>query len=109
MSQAEVNLAALDFAKSLRQIYTTVMDATIASRERNINFAQSAFERGIEELKSQTATASGLSQAVAQQTQKQREAFEVLTHQAVDAYLDYLHDVLSLCEQGLNVVRQATE
>ncbi len=109
MSQTEVNVAALDFAKSLRQMYTTVVDATMASQERNVKFAQSAFERGIEELKKQTDTASKLSHAVTQQTQKQREAFEALTQQATDAYLDYLHDVLSLYEKGLDVVRQATE
>ena len=109
MSQAEVNIAALDIAKSLRQMYTTVVDATIASQERNIKFAQSAFERGIEELKNHTDTASELSQAVMQQTQKQREAFEEHAHQAVDAYLDYLHDVLSFYEKGLGVIRQAAE
>ena len=109
MSQTEINVAALDFAKSLRQMYTSVVDATIASQERNVKFAQSAFERGLEEMKSQTDTASELSQAVTQQTQKQREAFEVLAHQAVDAYLDYFHDVLALYGKGLDVIRQATE
>jgi hypothetical protein len=109
MSQGDVNIAAHDYATSVRQMYTTVVDATIASQERNVQFAQTLFERGIEELKSQTDTARDVAQAVTQQTQKQREAFETLAHQSVNAYMDYLHNLITFYEKGLEVARQATE
>jgi hypothetical protein len=109
MSQAEVNVAAQDFAKSLRQIYTTVVDAALASQERNVQFARSIFEHGVDELKSQSDTARDVVQSVAQQASTQRATVESLAQQSVDAYMDYLQSVISFYAKGLEAVRQATE
>jgi sulfite reductase beta subunit-like hemoprotein len=108
-AKAGATAATEEYAKSLRQVYTTVLDAAIASQERNVKFTQSVFERGMEELKNQTETATDVVQSVAQQTQKQRATLETLAHQSVDAYLDYVHNVVSLYAKGLEAIRQATE
>ncbi|HZC76729.1 MAG TPA: hypothetical protein VE258_03220 [Ktedonobacterales bacterium] len=103
-----MNVAALEYAKSLRDMYTKVADAAIMAQARNLAFAQSVFERGVEELKTQNDTAREVAQAVTQQAQKQRSAFETLTQQSVDTYRDYLQGVLSFYEKGLETVRQTT-
>jgi hypothetical protein len=109
MSQADVNAATADFAKSLRQIYTTVVDAALASQERNVTFAQSIFERGVDELKSQSDTARDVVQTVAQQTSAQRATVETFAQQSVDAYMNYLQNAASFYAKGLEAIRQATE
>src|SRR5260370_23189338 len=107
-TKADVKVAALEYAKSLRDMYTKVADAAIMAQARNLAFAQSVFERGVEELKTQADTARDVTQAVTQQAQKQRNAFETLTQQSVDTYRDYLQGVLSFYEQRCDAVRQTT-
>lgn len=109
MSQADVNVAAVESAKSLRQVYTTMLDAAIASQTRNVTFMQSIFDRGVDELKTQTDTARDVVESMTQNTQKQRATFDTLAHQSVDAYLDYLHNIVSFYARGLEAIRQATE
>ncbi len=99
-TKADVNVAALEYAKSLRDMYTKVADAAIMAQARN--------ERGVEELKTQTDTAQDVVQAVTKQAQKQTSAFEALTQQSVDTYRDYLQGVVSFYEKGLEAVRQTT-
>jgi hypothetical protein len=107
-TKADVNVAALEYAKSLRDMYTKVADAAIMAQARNLAFAQSVFERSVEEMKTQNDTAREVAQAVTQQAQKQRSAFETLTQQSVDTYRDYLQGVLSFYDRGLETVRQTT-
>jgi hypothetical protein len=112
MSQADVadaNVAAMESAKSLRQVYTTMLDAAIASQKRNITFTQSIFDRGVEEFKTHTDTGRDVVESIAQNTQSQRATFETLARQAVDVYMDYLHNVVSFYDKGLEAIRQATE
>jgi hypothetical protein len=108
-TKADVNVAALEYAKSLRDMYTKVADAAITAQERNLAFARSVFERGVEELKTQTDAAGDVAQAVTQQAQKQRGAFETLTQQSADTYTDYLNGVLSFYEKGLEALRQTAK
>jgi hypothetical protein len=107
MKQAEVHAAATEYADSLRQAYTTVLDAAFASQERSVKFAQSVFERGINELRTQTDTARDVVQSVTQQTQKQRETLDTLACQSLNAYMDYVHTTASLYAKGLEAIRQA--
>src|SRR5258707_13826927 len=107
-TKTDVNVAALEYAKSLRDMYTKVADAAIMAQARNLAFAESVFERSVEELKTQTDTAQDVVQAVTQQAQKQTSAFETLAQQSVDTYRDYLQGVLSFYEKGLEAVPPTT-
>ena len=107
-TKTDVNVAAQEYAKSLRDMYTKVADAAIMAQARNLAFAESVFERSVEELKTQTDTAQDVVQAVTKQAQKQTSAFETLTQQSVDTYRDYLQGVLSFYEKGFEAVRQTT-
>ena len=109
MSQTDVNVAAGDSVKSLRHVYATVLDEAIASQKRGASFMQSIVERGVDELKTQTDTARDIWESMTQNTQKQRVTFDSLARQSVDAYMDYLHSVVSFYARGLEAIRQATE
>lgn len=107
--QADLNVAATEYAQTMRQVYTTVLDAAMATQERNVKFTQSIVERGLEELKSQTDTAREVVHSVTQQTEKQRATFETLARQSMDAYMDYLHNAASFYARGLEAMRRVTE
>jgi len=94
-------------------IFQTVADSAVAAQERNVKFAQSLLENGTEVLKSHTESTRALMQAVTEQSQKQQEAFQALTHEAWDAYIGFFSAPFSYYEQTLetaeSIARQGVE
>ena len=84
-----------------RAIFQSVADSAVAAQERNVRFAQSLVQNGTEVLKSHAEDARALMQTLAEQTQKQQEAFQVLVRESMDAYLDYFYAPFSYYEQTL--------
>jgi hypothetical protein len=82
-------------------IFRTVADSAVAAQERNVKFAQSVLENGTEVLKSHTGSTRTLLQTLAEQTQKQQEAFQALAREAWDTYMGYFSAPFSYYEQAL--------
>jgi guanylate kinase len=104
-----INAAALEWSETTRKAYETVSSSIAAAQERNVQFAQSVFEQGVEQLRAQEETARGLFQAMAEQSEKQRLAWQKLAQESVNAYLDLLAAPIAFYQKGLDVTRQTAQ
>lgn len=96
-----------------RAIFQSVADSAVAAQERNVRYAQSLVQNGTEVLKSHAEDTRALMQTLAEQSQKQQEAFQELVRESMDAYLDYFYAPFSYYEQTLetagSIARQGVE
>jgi hypothetical protein len=76
-----------------------VLNTTVAAQERNIRYAQSILQNGADVLKSHVDSTRTLAQTVAEQTRKQQEALQALSHQTIDAYLDWFRAPFAYYQQ----------
>jgi hypothetical protein len=84
-----------------------VASSLVAAQERNVQFAQTLFEDGVAQLRAQEETTRGMFQTIAEQSEKQRTAFQKLAQESVNAYLDLLAAPVAFYQKGLDVTRQA--
>jgi hypothetical protein len=81
--------------------FQTLANGAVAAQERNVKFAQSFLENGTEVLKSHGESTRTLMQTLAQQSQKQQEAFQTLARETWDAYIGFFSSPLSYYQQTL--------
>jgi len=85
--------------------YQVLAESVVAAQERNMKFAQSFLQTSTETLKKHVDSSRALMQELAEQSRHQQEAFQVLTHGIVDAYLDLFFSApLSYYGQTLDTV-----
>ncbi len=75
MAENKVNEAAWNFATSIRETNRAIADSAVAAQERNVRFAQSTFENGVELLKSHTEGTRSLMHEVPEQPEDVQGAF----------------------------------
>ena len=92
--------------KDPQEVLHSVMTSTAEAQERNIKFAQSVFENGVEVLKSHAENTRSLMQTVVKQTQEQQEA--LWTQPFVEAYLNVLSAPFSYYKQALETAQAVT-
>lgn len=94
-------------------LFQSLADSAVAARERNIKFVQSFLENGTEVLKSHAESTRALMQTLADQSQKQQEAFQVLARGTWDAFMGFFSSPLSYYEQAIetaeSIARQGVE
>jgi uncharacterized membrane protein YvbJ len=81
--------------------FQTLANSAVAAQERNVKFAQNLLENGTELLKVHGESAHSLMQTLAEQTQKQQEAFQSLARETWDAYLGFFSSPFSYYQQAL--------
>jgi hypothetical protein len=91
-----------------QEMFQTVANSTIAAQERNIQFAQSVLENGIQVLQSHAEASRALTQELIDQSRKQQEIFQALASTAVEAYVNYLYTPLTYYKQALDLAETAT-
>jgi hypothetical protein len=104
----KINEAATELAQTVRETYETVAQTAVAAQDRNVRFAQTFVEKGIEELKGQAETTRVVLLKVAEQSEKQREVLQTLAHESVDAYLDLFFAPFALYQKGIETLQEAT-
>ncbi|HEX9130841.1 MAG TPA: hypothetical protein VF844_00970 [Ktedonobacteraceae bacterium] len=82
-------------------IFQTVADSAVAAQERNVKFAQSLLENGTEVLKSHAESTRALMQTLTEHSQKQQEAFQALTREAMNTYMGFFSAPFSFYEQTM--------
>ncbi|TCJ20287.1 hypothetical protein E0L93_01915 [Rubrobacter taiwanensis] len=105
----KMNRAAEDLAVATRDSYKMVVDNLVALQERNVKFAQSWVENALEEYRNQAEANRATAQALVEHTRKQRDAFQALVQESVDAYMDYLYAPLAYYEEGLKEAGKVTK
>jgi hypothetical protein len=81
--------------------FQTMANSAVAAQERNVKFAQNLLENSTELLKLHGESARTLMQTLAEQTQKQQEAFQTLARETWDAYTGFFSSPFSYYQQTL--------
>jgi ClpP class serine protease len=100
----KANRAAGRLAKTTGDSYKTVIDHMVALQERNVRFAQGLVDGTIKELRQQVESNRAMTQELVDRAERQREAFQTLLEESVDAYMDLAYAPLAYYRQGLRLV-----
>ena len=100
----KANRAAERRAVTTRDSFGAILDHAVGVQERNVRFAQGLVDDSIEELRSQVESNRAMSREIVERAEKQREAFQTLLEESVDAYVDLLYTPFAYYRQGLRLV-----
>jgi hypothetical protein len=100
----KANKAAEGLAETTRDSYKTVVDHTVALQERNLKFWQETFDGAVREIRGQAESNQELTQELVDRAEGQRDAFQTLFEESVDAYMDLVYAPFSYFRQGLRLV-----
>src|SRR5438270_9156791 len=81
--------------------FQTMANSAVAAQERNVKFAQSLLQNGTELLKSHGESTRTLMQTLAEQSQKQQEAFQTLARETWIAYMGFFSSPFNYYQQTL--------
>ena len=98
-----------EVSQTLRETYQTVLQGSVAAQERNVKFAQSIVENGIEELRNQAGTTQAIIQTLAQQAERQRQAIQRLARESVEAYINVMFAPFAFYQKGFEAARETVE
>jgi hypothetical protein len=98
------NKAAERLAETTRDSFGVVLDHAVGLQERNVRFAQGLVDASIKELRSQAESNQAITQELVDRAESQREAFQTLFEESVDAYVDLAHAPFAYFRQGLRLV-----
>src|SRR3712207_3712667 len=100
----KANKAAERLARTTGDSYKVVIDHVVALQERNVRFAQGLVDASIKELRSQAESNQAITQEMVERAESQREAFQTLFEESVDAYVDLAYAPFAYFRQGLRLV-----
>jgi hypothetical protein len=100
----KANKAAERLAETTRDSFGTVLDHAVALQERNVRFAQGLVDSSIKEIRTQAESNRELTQELVDRAEGQRDAFQTLFEESVDAYMDLAYAPFSYFRQGLRLV-----
>ena len=103
----KANKAVERLAETTRDSFQTVMDHTVGLQERNVRFAQGMVDGSIKELRHQAESNRAMTQELVERVEKQRDAYQTLVEQSLDAYLDLAYAPFSYYKEGLQAAKKA--
>ena len=98
----KANKAAERFAETTRDSFGTVVDHAVALQERNVRFAQGLVDSSIKEIRTQAES----NRELVDRAEGQRDAFQTLFEESVDAYMDLAYAPFSYYKEGLEAARK---
>ena len=104
----KMNKAAEKLARANQDVAQTVVDHTIGLGERNVRFAQGVVDSSVKEVRQQAESNRALTQEFVERAENQREAFQTVVEESVDAYMDFVFAPLSYYKEGLQAAKKAT-
>lgn len=108
MASAEkTNRAAEQVAQSTRESYQSMVEHSVGLQERNIRFLQDMIDGSVKEMRHQAESNRVMTQQLIERAEKQREAFQTLLEESLDAYMDLLYSPLTYYKQGLEAAKKA--
>jgi len=103
----KANKAAEKLAETTRDSYQTVVDHAVGLQERNVRFAQGVVDGSIKELRHQAESNRAMTRELVERVEKQRDAYQTLVGQSLDAYMDLAYAPLSYYKEGLQATKKA--
>src|SRR5918995_1735734 len=108
MATAEKTSKAMErLAETTRDSYQTVMDHTVGLQERNVRFAQGVVDGTIKELRYQAESNRSVAGELLERAEDQRDAYQTLVQQSIDAYIDLAYAPFTYYKEGLEATRRA--
>jgi hypothetical protein len=102
----KANKAAERLAETTRDSFGTVLDHAVGLQERNVRFAQGLVDGTIKELRQQAESNQAMTQELVDRAERQREAFQTLLEESIDAYMDLAYAPFSYYKEGLEAVKK---
>ncbi len=103
----KANKAVERLAESTRDSYQTVVDHAVGLQERNVRFAQGIVDGTIKELRYQAETNRNVVDELFERAEEQRDAYQALVEQSLDAYMDLAYAPFTYYKEGLEAARKA--
>ncbi len=100
MTENTMSEATWNWTRSVNDASKALSESAVAAQERNMRYAQSMFENGLEVVKSHTNETRALTQTLIEQSQKQQEAFQALAQEATEAYTSFFSTMFSYYRQA---------
>ncbi len=102
----KANRAAERLARTTGDSYKVVIDHVVALQERNVRFAQGLVDASIKELRQLAESNRAMTQELVDRAEKQRDAFQTLFEESVDAYMDLAYAPFSYYKEGLEAAKK---
>ncbi|MCA1688189.1 MAG: hypothetical protein LC714_06290 [Actinobacteria bacterium] len=102
----KANKAAERLAETTRDSFGTVLDHAVGLQERNVRFAQGLVDGSIKELRHQAESNRAMTQELVDRAESQRDAFQTLFEESVDAYMDLAYAPFSYYKEGLEAAKK---
>ena len=102
----KANKAAERLAETTRDSFGTVLDHAVGLQERNVRFAQGLVDDSIKELRQQAESNRAVVGELVERTERQRDAFQTLVEESVDAYMDLAYAPFSYYKEGLEAAKK---
>ncbi len=102
----KANKAAERLAETTRDSFGTVLDHAVGLQERNVRFAQGLVDGTIKELRHQAESNRAMTQELVDRAERQRDAFQTLLEESVDAYMDLAYAPFSYYKEGLEAAKK---
>src|SRR5215208_2604580 len=99
LNEARLNEAAEQFADALVQSYKVVSELGVTTQERNVQLSEEFFNKVVSNLRTQADANLQLSEQIAGQQQHPVEAAQALTHETVDAYMDFANSMFGFWQR----------
>jgi hypothetical protein len=103
------NRAAETLVERTADSYKTVVDHTVGMQERNVRFFQGMLENFAGEVRHQAEANRALTQELVDRAEKQREVFQAVVEESLNAYWNVAFAPISYYKEGLQQVEQQVE
>jgi len=104
----KINRAMERLAENTRDSYRTVLDHAVGLQERNVKFAQGMVDGTIKELHYQAESNRSVMGELFERAEDQRDAYQGLVEQSIDAYMDLAYAPFTYYKEGLQAARKVT-
>ncbi len=104
-----INQAAEQLTDSTHQSFQMLTDRIVRLQESNLRLAQNFFRNWIEQANNQAQGTREATRGLAEQGQRQREAFETLSQEATNATSEFLNSALSFYQETLSTATQVAQ
>jgi uncharacterized protein YdiU (UPF0061 family) len=104
--QRQLNEAAEEFANAIKDFYQTLSERAVSAQELNAELTENFFNGVINNLRTQAQDNREMTQKLADQQQRTREATQVLTQESVDAYMDFVDSAFSYWQGGVQAAKK---
>lgn len=109
MAKNKVNEAAWNITTSLRETNQAIADSAVAVQERNVRFAQTTFENGVELLKSHAEGTRALMHELPEQPQDMPGALLAVVNSAFAAQQRNIHFAQTTFENSVELLKSHAE